>query len=115
LRARGAVVDVAIRGPRREVAVPGLYAKKSGPSRIHVPKTREGLSPRTRRPRIRCPQCRWEPRKADRWSCSCFHEWNTFDTGGVCPSCGRLWVKTQCLRCAEWSLHVEWYEEVPGT
>jgi hypothetical protein len=43
--------------------------------------------------------------------CSCFHEWHTFDTGGVCPACGRLWVKTQCLRCTEWSLHVEWYED----
>jgi hypothetical protein len=38
-------------------------------------------------PRIRCPLCGWSPRKEDRWSCSCGHEWNTFDTGGVCPAC----------------------------
>jgi len=36
-------------------------------------------------PRIRCPFCGWSPRKEDRWSCDCGHEWNTFDTGGVCP------------------------------
>jgi hypothetical protein len=36
-------------------------------------------------PRIRCPLCGWSPRKEDRWSCDCGHEWNTFDTGGVCP------------------------------
>src|SRR2546425_10644406 len=35
-------------------------------------------------PRIRRPLCGWSPRKDDRWSCSCGHEWNTFDTGGVC-------------------------------
>lgn len=32
-------------------------------------------------PRIRCPLCGWMPRNEDRWSCSCGHQWNTFDTG----------------------------------
>ena len=36
-------------------------------------------------PRIRCPLCGWSPRNDDRWSCTCGHSWNTFDTGGVCP------------------------------
>jgi hypothetical protein len=31
-------------------------------------------------PRIRCPLCGWSPRKEDLWSCTCGHEWNTFDT-----------------------------------
>src|SRR6266852_8293404 len=44
-------------------------------------------SPDSSGPRIRCPLCGWSPRKDDRWSCSCGHEWNTFDTGGVCPAC----------------------------
>jgi hypothetical protein len=42
-------------------------------------------------PRIRCPLCGWSPRKDDRrWSCSYGNEWNTFDTGGVCPACLRI-------------------------
>jgi hypothetical protein len=36
-------------------------------------------------PRIRCPQCGWSARKEDKWFCTCSFEWNTFDTGGVCP------------------------------
>src|SRR5438094_7711368 len=33
-------------------------------------------------PRIQCPLCGWSPQKDDRWSCSCGHEWNTFEMGG---------------------------------
>src|SRR4029077_11697498 len=49
-------------------------------------------------PRIRCPLCGWSPRKEDRWRCECGHEWNTFDTGGVCPACLHQWTSTQCLK-----------------
>jgi hypothetical protein len=59
--------------------------------------------------RIRCPRCKWQPRRGDRWSCSCGHAWNTFDTHGVCPSCATAWRETQCLRCNEWSPHEQWY------
>jgi predicted amidophosphoribosyltransferase len=60
-------------------------------------------------PRIRCPLCGWSPRKDDRWSCSCGNEWNTFDTGGVCPSCLHHWTSTQCPKCDGWSPHSDWY------
>jgi hypothetical protein len=59
--------------------------------------------------RIRCPRCGWQPRRHDRWSCNCGHLWNTFETRGVCPACGRVWRETQCLRCHEWSPHEAWY------
>jgi hypothetical protein len=59
--------------------------------------------------RIRCPKCKWQPGRADRWQCACRHVWNTFDTRGVCPACRFAWQDTQCLRCHEWSPHIEWY------
>ena len=58
---------------------------------------------------IRCPLCGWAPAAADRWMCRCHHSWNTFDTGGVCPSCLYQWANTQCLACHGWSLHSDWY------
>lgn len=63
--------------------------------------------------KIRCPLCRWEPQKTDRWVCDpgCHHRWNTFDTAGICPSCGKHWDETACLRCGGWSPHADWYEE----
>lgn len=61
-------------------------------------------------PRIRCPLCDWSPKPADTWACQCGHEWHTFDTGGVCPSCLHQWVSTQCLACQGWSAHSDWYE-----
>ncbi|HEY7411168.1 MAG TPA: hypothetical protein VII13_10525 [Vicinamibacteria bacterium] len=59
--------------------------------------------------RIRCPRCGWEPRARDRWSCGCGHAWHTFDTGGVCPACRRVWEDTQCPQCYQWSRHADWY------
>jgi hypothetical protein len=68
---------------------------------------------RDRHVRIRCPLCEWQPAKSDTWSCNpdgCGQIWNTFETGGVCPSCQRQWERTACLRCGRWSLHDLWYE-----
>src|SRR5262245_30418329 len=58
---------------------------------------------------IRCPHCGWTPRRQDAWSCVCGTVWNTFETRGVCPGCSFKWLETQCLRCALWSLHDDWY------
>jgi hypothetical protein len=60
---------------------------------------------------IRCPKCKWAPRAEDRWSCTCGHSWNTFDTGGVCPACQYQWQITQCPRCGAWSPYSEWYAQ----
>ncbi len=62
-------------------------------------------------PKIRCPKCRWEPKKSSRWFCTCGCSWNTFDTAGLCPDCGEQWEHTACLRCSQWSPHRAWYVE----
>jgi hypothetical protein len=59
--------------------------------------------------RIRCPVCGWAPAAEDRWVCECGHQWNTFDTGGVCPSCLLKWAFTCCPACHLWSPHSDWY------
>ncbi|AKU93743.1 hypothetical protein AKJ09_00407 [Labilithrix luteola] len=58
--------------------------------------------------RLRCPKCRWEPRKSDRWQCVCNHHWHALDAHGLCPQCQSQWRHAQCLRCAEWSSIEAW-------
>src|SRR5579863_5101983 len=82
-----------------------------GASTVLDPGTDQQKDFDTSGPRIRCPLCGWSPGKEDLWSCACGHEWNTFDTGGVCPVCLHQWTSTQCLSCSRWSLHSEWYAE----
>jgi hypothetical protein len=71
---------------------------------------------------IRCPLCAWRPLPSSVWTCSCsgtpepFFKscgtvWNTFSTGGRCPGCSHQWQWTSCLRCSQWSLHEDWYEQ----
>ena len=64
-----------------------------------------------RRVEIFCPKCKWEPRQEDLWVCKpgCSCEWNTFDTCGVCPDCGKVFDWTTCLSCGEDSPHSNWY------
>ena len=63
--------------------------------------------------KIYCPKCLWEPREYDLWQCrpGCGHVWNTFDTGGVCLRCAKVWEITQCLQCHRVSQHEDWYHE----
>jgi hypothetical protein len=67
--------------------------------------------------RIYCPKCHWEPTFFSTWFCDdiCNHEWNTFDTYGQCPKCGKIWMETQCLECDIFSLHMDWYHELDDT
>jgi hypothetical protein len=73
-------------------------------------------------PEIRCPLCRWAPKRSSRWYCAacpqpegflhgCGTLWNTFDTRGTCPGCHHRWRWTSCLSCAGWSLHDDWYAD----
>lgn len=59
--------------------------------------------------KIACPKCKWEPDGGKYWSCNCGHHWNTFETYGKCPACGKVHKDTQCPKCIEWSPHPEWY------
>ncbi len=65
------------------------------------------------RQHIECPRCGWRPRPQSRWRCECGHTWNTFDTRGVCPSCGKTWTTTFCPNCGESPDHQTWYFENP--
>ena len=65
--------------------------------------------------RIRCPRCAWQPGRHEKWTCDCGHDWNTFETGGVCPACQRQWLETQCPRCDTWSPHLAWYVDDAGS
>ena len=63
--------------------------------------------------KICCPKCNWEPDGKPYWQCSCGTRWNTFATGGRCPSCKKIWEQTQCIMdaggCLAWSPHLDWY------
>lgn len=61
--------------------------------------------------KIYCPKCQWEPLQTSRWFCTCGRSWNTFDTGGVCPKCSKVWDDTACLACTRWSRHRDWYHD----
>jgi hypothetical protein len=72
-------------------------------------------------PGIRCPLCKWRPVRDDFWECcdcdhpeyfhgGCGTEWNTFETGGKCPTCAHQWTWTSCQNCWMWSKHNDWYE-----
>ncbi len=63
--------------------------------------------------KIYCPKCRWEPTPEARWLCTCGHAWNTFETLGRCSRCGKVWRRTECMACHEWSLHHDWYHDLP--
>ncbi len=67
--------------------------------------------------RIRCPRCDWDADGQPHWVCTCGHEWDTFSTGGRCPSCGKQWDDTQCVEksiggCQQFSPHLDWYENL---
>lgn len=67
--------------------------------------------------KVYCPLCSWAPGPHDRWMCvpQCRTVWNTFETNGKCPGCGRRWTETCCLACARWSPHEDWYhDDEPG-
>lgn len=51
---------------------------------VEKKKSHEPSGPRIRYP---LPALRLVAREEDKWFCECGYEWNTFDTGGICPVC----------------------------
>jgi hypothetical protein len=86
----------------------GGAGEVDAPDVLHTPDDDTGGA------RIRCPRCAWQPGRHQKWTCACGHDWNTFETGGVCPACQRQWLETQCPRCDTWSPHLAWYVDEPG-
>ena len=83
---------------------------------IPVIETQDEITPDV--PKIRCPQCQWQPAVNSRWDCSylplegyngCGYCWNTFETEGKCPGCDHQLQWTTCLQCYKSSLHQDWY------
>ncbi len=86
----------------------------------------QNLDTKTKPPRIRCPHCRWQPRRSHLWTCieagtpeflaqGCGTSWHTFDTKGRCPGCQYQWRNTMCLACTKWAPHDDWYEPEPSS
>ena len=67
---------------------------------------------------ILCPKCDWKPDGGLYWMCKCGTHWNTFETAGKCPKCGKIWEETQCPGpgdpggCGSWSPHIDWYKNL---
>jgi hypothetical protein len=63
----------------------------------------------TCRRHLRCPFCGWIPFALPAWKCKeCRFVWDTFETGGVCPSCGHHHAEIACVRCRRISDRDRW-------
>ena len=69
-----------------------------------------------RRQGFACPSCRTAPPVGPFWKCNhCETQFDTFETGGVCPQCSARFAKTTCLDCRKQSAIAEWQPGyVPG-
>jgi Zn-dependent protease len=57
-----------------------------------------------RRPGFACPSCQAAPPIGQHWRCAqCSQDFDTFETGGVCPSCGAQFSTTMCGNCHQQS------------
>lgn len=69
-----------------------------------------------RRPGFACPSCRSAPPIGPIWRCNkCDTQFDTFETGGVCPQCSARFERTTCLDCHQQAPLTEWQAGyVPG-
>jgi hypothetical protein len=69
-----------------------------------------------RRQGFACPSCHTPPPVGPFWRCNhCNAQFDTFQTGGVCPQCSARFEKTTCMDCRQQSPIQEWQPGyVPG-
>jgi Zn-dependent protease len=62
-----------------------------------------------RRTGFACPSCRNAPPIGPFWRCNkCATQFDTFETGGVCPQCAARFDKTTCLDCRQSNPLADW-------
>ncbi len=56
-----------------------------------------------------CPGCRVHPPRAALWTCGdCQEPFDTFETGGACPACERVFAGTACPDCGQAHPFEQW-------
>jgi len=70
-----------------------------------------------RRQGFSCPSCHTAPPLGPFWTCNkCNTRFDTFETGGICPSCATRFANTTCLDCRHNAPIAQWQPGyVPGT
>lgn len=62
-----------------------------------------------RRQGFACPSCKTAPPIGPYWRCNkCATQFDTFQTGGVCPQCSARFEKTTCLDCRQSNAIADW-------
>jgi len=62
-----------------------------------------------RRQGFACPSCKTAPPIGLYWRCNkCATQFDTFQTGGVCPQCSARFEKTTCLDCRQSNAIADW-------
>jgi Zn-dependent protease len=97
----------------------GLIAAYAGMNCWNGFKTAQALRNLEKLPRRRgfaCPSCHTAPPVGPFWSCNhCGTQFDTFQTGGVCPQCSARFENTTCLDCRHKSPIAQWQVGyVPG-
>ncbi|HKD61374.1 MAG TPA: site-2 protease family protein [Terracidiphilus sp.] len=97
----------------------GLIAAYAGINCWNGFKTAQALRKLEKIPRrqgFACPSCHTSPPVGSFWRCNnCSAQFDTFQTGGVCPQCSARFEKTTCMDCHQQSPIQEWQPGyVPG-
>ena len=62
-----------------------------------------------RRDGFACPSCKTSPPVGEFWRCGkCGQQFDTFQTGAVCPRCGERFSQTKCLDCGALNPMNDW-------
>jgi Zn-dependent protease len=62
-----------------------------------------------RRDGLACPSCKTSPPVGEFWRCGkCGEQFDTFQTGAICPRCGAQFPQTKCLDCGALNPMNDW-------